>query len=422
LISKFNSILKSEYFKNVYTLASGTTIAQLIALISAPISYRIYERDCYGTLAQYLSISSIIVVFASLQYNQAIILVKNNEQAKKLFKFNQFLCGLISVITLLTIMLFNKQIINFFENDKLSIWIFFIPMSVFFNGINQNLRIWANRIKKYKYIATNSVLNALLVPFFTIGLGLYFKGAVFGLFIGMLIGQIIPPFILYLRLRNSLKIETNNKIEIKSILKEYKGLPLYALPTEFINNFTVQLPVYVLSSLNNGTEIVGAYNLAYRILNLPIQVVSSAIANVFKQKSSAVFHAKNDLTLLYKQTLKILFSIGIIPYLIILFLGEMVFGFGFENKWKIAGEIASIMSILFLFNFITGPLSYMYLIAKKFKEDLMIRIPMVILMYFALTIGIKYSLFVGLLSFVIVRVIFYIFILFRSYQFTKIIK
>ena len=100
-------------------------------------------------------------------------------------------------------------------------------------------------------------------------------------------------------------------------------------------------------------------------------------------------------------------------------MGEDIFALVFGEKWKMAGHFAQFLIILYFFKFITGPLSYMYFIANKLKEDLLIRIPMIATMSAALYFGLQYSIEIGLLSFALIRGFFYILILFRSYAFSK---
>ena len=58
-----NSKKKSFAF-DVLTLAGGTTFAQILMILSAPVLTRLYGPDDFGIWALYISITSIISVIA----------------------------------------------------------------------------------------------------------------------------------------------------------------------------------------------------------------------------------------------------------------------------------------------------------------------------------------------------------------------
>ena len=411
---------KSEFLRNAFTLASGTTIAQIFAVLCTPITYRIYDKQDYGTLAQYMSVIMVVGVFSTLQYNQAILLEKEEERVKDILTFNQLVNITIAILVAILITLFGDYLSELFKNPSIKPWLYLVPISILFKGQNELLKVWANRTKKYKILSFNSILIASVVPIVSISLGLLFDGKIFGLFIGFLSGQIIPPIVMAIRLgiHKNINVQTLKLSNLKSIAKEYSSLPKYSLPAEFLNIFASQLPVFLLSTFAN-TATVGLYNLAARILNMPIQVVSSAIGNVFRQQATKVYNETGTCKEVFVKTFKLLFLLAIVPYSIILFMGEDIFALVFGEKWKMAGHFAQFLIILYFFKFITGPLSYMYFIANKLKEDLLIRIPMIATMSAALYFGLQYSIEIGLLSFALIRGFFYILILFRSYAFSK---
>ena len=72
--SFFNKILITDYVINITKLASATTIAQLITILTAPILYRIYDKVDYGSLAVYIAITGVLGVVGSLQYLNVVLI------------------------------------------------------------------------------------------------------------------------------------------------------------------------------------------------------------------------------------------------------------------------------------------------------------------------------------------------------------
>ena len=83
MIERVGQSLKSDFIRNVATLASATTIAQAVSILTAPVLYRIYDKEDYGTLGQYMAIVAVVGVFSTMQYHQVILLEKDDDDAKK---------------------------------------------------------------------------------------------------------------------------------------------------------------------------------------------------------------------------------------------------------------------------------------------------------------------------------------------------
>lgn len=67
---------KSEFNKNIFTLLSGTIIAQAIPIAISPILTRIYTPDDFGVFALFLAISSVFGSISTAKYELAIALPK----------------------------------------------------------------------------------------------------------------------------------------------------------------------------------------------------------------------------------------------------------------------------------------------------------------------------------------------------------
>ncbi len=74
-------IIKNNFAKRVSLLIGATAVAQLILILSMPLLTRLYTPEDFGLLAIYSSILAVISVVASLCYESAIPLPKNDETA-----------------------------------------------------------------------------------------------------------------------------------------------------------------------------------------------------------------------------------------------------------------------------------------------------------------------------------------------------
>ena len=399
----------------------GTFIAAIIPIITAPIMSRLYEPKFYGVLGLYTSITGLVGIIAYTNYAQAIMMTKEDEDSKQVVWFSlliSFIISCISILIILCISLFT----NFITDSVVGHWLFFLPLSVFLNGVNYILLIWANRIKNYKNLAFNRIIQALLTVLIQITIGILIKNET-GLMVGLLSGQLLSAFLLSLEFYFKRKIFYIGRPKFghfKGIAIKYKDLVLYSTPSEFINNFINQTPIFLLQKFG-GTSYVGNFTFTQRFLGLPQLFLSSAIVDVFKQKASEAYNRIGNCKAIFLKTFKVLTGLAIVPFLISLFFAPQIFAFVFGNKWAEAGVFAQFLSVMFFFRFIVSPLSYVYFIAGKMKEDFLLHILFLAVTSLAFYVG--NSIFedkkylILLYSFAYSGV--YIIYLIRSYFFSK---
>jgi O-antigen/teichoic acid export membrane protein len=405
-------------------LTTGTAIAQIIPIVTAPLLYRLYEKECYGALGLYMAFASVVGVFSTLQYLQTVLLEKDDASAINALWLNRVVNSSIAILTLILLSIFYSLITECVDNPILNKWIWLLPISIFFGGQNEIFRIWANRKKEYNLLTYNSIFIAVFTPIITITLGLVIKNEV-GLFTGLIAGQVLPSLILFLGLRKKYNLGPSevSLLKMKQIASENKNFPLYSLPTEFINQVTNQLPIFMLNSFL-GPAAVGVYNLAMRMLGLPIQFIGNSIGAVFQQRATEDYHNTGSCRIIFLKSMKMLGAIAVVPTLVMILFGPDLFAWFFGLKWRDAGEYARILAIMFCAKLIASPLSYVFLIAKKQVEDFVWHTYMIVsnLLIFYTMLKYKFSVDVVLFVFSINQTFIYAIYLFRSYGFSKVDK
>ena len=99
------TIWNSEFFKNVATLISGTSIAQAFSVIIYIFLSRIYTEEDFGVFGLYMNILNITIIFSTAKYELAILLPKSEKESLNLLG----LSGLISVGVSLILLLTSKR-------------------------------------------------------------------------------------------------------------------------------------------------------------------------------------------------------------------------------------------------------------------------------------------------------------------------
>lgn len=423
LKSVFVRIKKSEFAVNVLTLMTGTTIAQAFPIAFSPILTRIYEPEDLGTLAIYLSIVAIFSNLITLKYELAIIIPEKDEDSASLTVLSILIAAILSVVILIIVIIFNTELTDLFGrgNKEISKWLYFVPITIFFIGVYNSLSYWFNRKKEYKTLAVSKVVNMSGMTFSQIIFGL-FKMIPIGLLFGVILGRLLSVLMLVKRAfkkgnTSIYSIATKKRMKIQA--NKYKRFPIYSLPADSINVISNQLPVFFIGKYF-GADILGNYALMERILGAPVSLIGKAVSDVFRQKASEDYITKGNCEEIFLKTLKTLSLFAIAPTLLLFFVAPVVFDFIFGEEWRIAGELAQIMAVLFFFRFVISPLGYMFYIAEKQNYDTIWQVGLLIGTVMSFMFGIyKNSYQVALISFSIVYSILYVVNLYLSYTFAK---
>jgi O-antigen/teichoic acid export membrane protein len=123
-----------------------------------------------------------------------------------------------------------------------------------------------------------------------------------------------------------------------------------------------------------GVGAVGVYNLAMRMLGLPISFIGGAISNVFQQRATDDYYKYGNYNTIFKKVLKTLILVSILPTILFMAFGENIIVFVFGQEWKMAGKIISILAPVFALKLINSPLSYGFFIHKLQNIDFILSI------------------------------------------------
>lgn len=358
---------KSDFSRNVLTLMTGTTIAQAIPVAISPILTRIYTPEDFGVLALFVALMAIFSSIANARYELAIMLPKKDEDAINIFALGFIITSTISCILLILVILFNDLFVKILNNKEIGTWLYFIPIAVFFSGIFNILNYFNNRKKNYKDIANSVIIKSIVLAIVQVSIGIVKSGAS-GLITGQLLSQIFANIRL---LKNIIKdkvlLSKINRKNIINLAKKYKDFPLHNAPASLVDTITLQMPFIFIAKIANET-ITGYYFLASRIISFPGALIGRSISQVFFQKISEFKNNDNFCMPLLKETISKLFIIALTFALVMYFISPYIFGLIFGEKWKIAGDIAQYLSLIFFIKFIVSTLSQVLVLENFIKR------------------------------------------------------
>ena len=382
------TIFRGTFIKNVITLVAGTTAAQALSIIAAPLLTRLYSPDDFGIVALYSAILGILSVVANWRYESAIVLPDNDKDALVLLHISLIIAVLMSAVVLLFVAFFREVAATILRVPEMEGWLWALPLSLLSVGIFQPLNYWCIRRKQFSRLSLRTVTQSSVTVVTQVGAGTSIHPGVGGLIGGAILGQIVAAGTLawqIFRDEGSFITAKMSGSDLKRILRRYKRFPLFDSWSILLNTGSTMMPALLLGYFFQPA-VVGYYSLGHRVLTMPMNIVGGAVAQVFFPRATEA----NRNGELADQTLKMfrkLLEIGLVPILLITLVAPDLFVIVFGTQWLIAGEYIRWIALWLLFVFISSPLSVLYLILEKQREGLVVNVVMFSSRLVALIIG-----------------------------------
>ncbi len=359
----------SDFSRNVLTLMTGTMIAQAIPIAISPILTRIYTPEDFGVYALFVAIFSIFGSIVNARYELAIMLPKKDDDAINIFALGFIIASVISLILLVLVLLFNGYITNLLNNDEIGVWLYFVPIAVFFTGLFNILNYFNNRKKNYKDIANATIIKSIILAIIQLSIGFIKQGAC-----GLISGQIVSQLFANMRLfKNIIKdkalISKISKVKIIALAKRYKDFPKFSMWSILANTLSLHLTNILISSFYSVATL-GFYSLVQRLLGMPFTLIGGSIGQVFFQEATKEKEETGKAINIFSSTVKKLFIIGLPSFTILYFIVEDLFALVFGEEWRAAGVYAQIVTPLFFIRFIVSTVSTTTIIFEKQKMSL----------------------------------------------------
>lgn len=341
---------------------TGTTIAQAIPIAISPILTRIYTPDDFGMFALYISIASIIAAIATGRYELAIMLPRKDENAANLVVLSIGIALIVSLVSFIIVFLFNERITNFLGNREISNWLYFIPMTVLFTGIYQSFNYWSNRKKRFRRLAINRITRSSVTS--TVNIGMGFGGLGGGLILGNVLGLGIATGTLGRKVWHEIAKFTGqiNKIKMLVLMRKYRKMPMLNVPNALVDSFRL-FGINILIAKMFSSTILGQFSLGWKMVQSPMLIIGGSLSQVFFERISKV--KKSDLNAIAKLFLLKASLVGFPIFTIIFIFAPDIFSFVFGQNWILAGQVASIISPWLFLNFLTSPLSTIFIVLNK---------------------------------------------------------
>ncbi|MBS5927321.1 MAG: oligosaccharide flippase family protein [Clostridium sp.] len=374
-MNMIKAILKSEFYKNIMTLTSGALVAQIITLITAPILTRIFTPGELGVYTLILTAESLFGGIICGRYDVSIVSESEEKNVYPIIKLS------VIIAIIFSFMASTGYGIYYFivrkEYIKYSYAIIFIFFMLLFNGLIRIMESYNNRYKEYKLMTSVYVVRTSVQNFGTILSGVFSIGV-----FGMLSSHVLGMMYGLRRQANALKehlpeIRKSTLSDMKYVMIKHYRQPIFSVPGVFANRYSYSSINLFVESLF-GLTILGYYSISYKVLGLPLTVMSNNVAKVFYQQASREYDNSGKFVKSFIKTSSILFLIAVPMVLSMYYLVPPLFEILFGDGWSKSGVYVKILAPMFGIRFIVNTISYGLQVAKKQSVELVLQVLFII--------------------------------------------
>lgn len=415
MIEKFK---KSNNLKNVVQLASGSLIAQVITVLVSPLSTRLFSSAEFGVYTLLMSFVTIFGPIIAGRYDVMIVSAETEKESNELI-VGSILVSIVNTILISLIYLiylsYNKSIVSLLGSFS-SVIIFILILT----AINNILTNYNNRHSRYNMISWSLIGRSSTqnMSMLTMGyMGIQNIGLILSQFIGILVGNIVESKYFLRAFPEIIKVR---KEDVKTTLIKYKDQPLYSMPATFVNAFSYSILNFMIELLF-GLNVLGYYSISYRLLGLPLSIISTNVSKVFYKKAVDEKKTKGNYFKSFKTFLLPLTVLAIFMVVFLMLLAPTLFGFFFGEGWDVSGEYVQILAPMFGIRFVVSALNSALLVSRRQKLELLMQISFIVsaVVLFVITsfFNADIEVFLNLVS--IFYSVVYLYFLYKIYKFSK---
>jgi O-antigen/teichoic acid export membrane protein len=330
---------RGSFVRNFLVVFSGSSGALLMGLLLLPVVSRFFTSEDFGVYGSFNSVLGILAAFATLQYSQAIMLPRSTVDALHLLIVSCAAVVIIGFLCGITVVVFSSAARSLLHAPRG--WLpGLLPLAAVAGGLNTSFQAWCVRAKAFRRTSASQIVGALALNGAWFAAGVAHAGGA-GLVSGTVFSGIAAASNLSAIIRRDLRRmrKSLSWARTKELIREYRDFPIYSTPQNVMNALSQGLPVLLLGKFY-GLEIAGFYAFGMKVLSAPLASIQTALRQVLFQRSCEIQNQGGDLKRLFAKATGGLFSMVLLPSLILMAWAPRIFAIVFGSRWQEAGGFA----------------------------------------------------------------------------------
>lgn len=361
--------VRSPFRRSVMTLLGGQAAALAVSYLAQPVLTRLYTPDAFGGLDVFVSLMGVLVPFASLRYEDAVMLPEDDDDAAGLLGLAAVLVVLTAALTAVAA-LFRGTVASWFGAPLLAPWLLLVPPVLLAMRLGRLSEVWLARRQRFAAVSGGQVTRT------TVTTGTRLLAGVGGAGLGGLVGGLLAghaaacAWLGAHALRGSTRTlrRAFRRAHLRRLAIRYRRFPLFSTPSTLLNALVSNLPVLVLAWFFDE-RIVGFYGRAFVLLAVPLSLVGGAVAQVFFVEAAQARRA-GTLAPLTAAVYARLAALGLFPTAVVVIAGPDVAETLFGAAWRTSGVFLQYVAPWFWLMTLASPLTNLFDVLERQGLDL----------------------------------------------------
>ena len=342
------------------TLVTGTVVAQGVVFVMTMILTRVYSTQDYGQFTQYASVVAIIASVAALRYDMTIMLPRQRSWALACARLGM-VCVTVTCLLAMVVSFPLRPWVSAHWGPGVAAWLPMVGATAFLLASLQLLQYWYNRESDYRTISVNRVEQQIGQTVGQLVLGVVGMASVGGLILGQTVGQLWAFFNLGYKARPLRAPLPAGSPSLWHVARRYKRMPLLNGPNVLVDALRLNGVNLLIGAWS--VEALGQFNLAWRVLEVPLALVNGAVSQVFFHKLSTL--EPGQMRPLVRLVIKRILVLALAPFAALYLVSPWLFPLLFGAQWSDAGYFARALIPWLFLTLVTSPLSNLFVVAER---------------------------------------------------------
>ena len=342
------------------TLVTGTVVAQGVVFVMTMILTRVYSAQDYGQFTQYASVVAIIASVAALRYDMTIMLPRQRSWALACARLGM-VCVTVTCLLAMVVSFPLRPWVSAHWGPGVAAWLPMVGATAFLLASLQLLQYWYNRESDYRTISVNRVEQQIGQTVGQLVLGVVGMVSVGGLILGQTVGQLWAFFNLGYKARPLRAPLPAGSPSLWHVARRYKRMPLLNGPNVLVDALRLNGVNLLIGAWS--VEALGQFNLAWRILEVPLALINGAVSQVFFHKLSTL--EPGQMRPLVRLVIKRILVLALAPFAALYLISPWLFPLLFGAQWSDAGYFARALIPWLFLTLVTSPLSNLFVVAER---------------------------------------------------------
>ena len=326
---------------------------------------RLYAPTEFGVFSLYMTVLSTASVFACLGYEPAIVMAKDDRDARRLLALGLGFALGVSGVALVAIAALNSVLESHVGLADLVPLLWWLPINLLIVGLSLLLTNWRIRQQGFARLAASRISTSAATALAQVGVGVV-RGGPGTLVLGQLFGQMVGVAVLFgapVAPAEPVRRE-GERTGYGRLVRQYRDFTLYSTWGTLMNATAFQMVPVIVYALF-GPAVAGFYFWAGRLVGAPMSLIGAALGQVLFQRAAATLGGDRRLDTLVAPVVARSIITWAIVFAMLAAVSPAAFRALLGPEWEDAGRYVRVLAPLFYAQVVTSPVSVVLIALER---------------------------------------------------------